>query len=523
MQDAETIDRAVRTQKRTGLMSPSGAPEIESILRQHPAVQDVVVLRGDDVSGHDQLVAYVVAKKQYAPVVAGYPRYVLPNNLAVVYQNQYEVDALYREIYENQAYLKLGAVIEDGDCIIDVGANIGMFTLFAQQICTGTRVYALEPAPQLFNLLRINADLYCSNVQLFNCGLSSEAKTATFTFYPHLCGSSGYYPLTQQEAHEELQAFKQIAQERALDEQADEALAYLLKSEVYTTQLKTLSDVLRECSVERVDLLKIDAEKSELDILLGIQKSDYKKIRQIVIEVHSEKLLEQISSLLQGEGYDLVVDRRQTGHDYTHCTTQYPYMLYAIQRRGENNSPDEKQPSFRQTLPTAKERLLSNNELCEFLKNNLPDSIMPSHFEIVETLPQAFIASSHAPVVFEHATRRVDDSLAAPRTPTEKWLAETWSEFLGSEPVDIYTDFFELGGDSLAALRILSRVRETFEVSVPPTVLFAIDFTVAEIAKIIDQYQIEKADVEDVEGMLAELEGLSDEEARALLAGEELE
>jgi acyl carrier protein len=110
---------------------------------------------------------------------------------------------------------------------------------------------------------------------------------------------------------------------------------------------------------------------------------------------------------------------------------------------------------------------------------------------------------------------------ASPRTPTEKWLAETWVEFLGLEQVDIHTDFFELGGDSLAALRILSKVRDRYNVNVPPTTLFAIDFTIAEIAKVIEQHQIEEADIDDVTEALAELEALSDKEAGALLVAED--
>jgi acyl carrier protein len=115
----------------------------------------------------------------------------------------------------------------------------------------------------------------------------------------------------------------------------------------------------------------------------------------------------------------------------------------------------------------------------------------------------------------------LDGACVSPRTPTERWLAEVWAEFLGVEQVDIHTDFFELGGDSLAALRILSRVRDHYKINVPPTVLFATDFTVVEIAKLIEQHQIEETGVDEVAKVLEELESLSDEEVSALLAAEE--
>jgi len=118
------------------------------------------------------------------------------------------------------------------------------------------------------------------------------------------------------------------------------------------------------------------------------------------------------------------------------------------------------------------------------------------------------------------AATRADSGLTGPRTPTEKWLAGMWAEVLKREQVDVNADFFELGGDSLAAMRILARVREQFAVTLPPATLFTVDFTVAEIAKAIDQYLIAGADEQDVAAALEELEGLSDAEARAMLASE---
>jgi acyl carrier protein len=132
---------------------------------------------------------------------------------------------------------------------------------------------------------------------------------------------------------------------------------------------------------------------------------------------------------------------------------------------------------------------------------------------------------THASRATETAESRPDGELELPRTPTEKWLAAAWGEFLGLERVDVNTDFFELGGDSLSAMRILSRAREEFRVSLPPTVLFATDFTVVEIARLIDERQIEEQieeiGADGVAEMLEELEALSDEEVEALLAGEE--
>ena len=105
----------------------------------------------------------------------------------------------------------------------------------------------------------------------------------------------------------------------------------------------------------------------------------------------------------------------------------------------------------------------------------------------------------------------------APSTPTEEWLAETVEEWLELERVGINDDFFELGGDSIKALRILSRARDKFQVDVPQSILFSVQFTVAELAKIIDQYQIESASADELAALMDELGDLSDEEVQAQL------
>ena len=107
----------------------------------------------------------------------------------------------------------------------------------------------------------------------------------------------------------------------------------------------------------------------------------------------------------------------------------------------------------------------------------------------------------------------------APRTPTEQKLAAIWAEFLSLDQISIHDDFFALGGHSIMATQILARGREEFQVEIPLDVIFSGDFTVAEMAQIIDDYQIQQADPDEIAALMQELEGLSDEEVLALLEG----
>lgn len=117
-------------------------------------------------------------------------------------------------------------------------------------------------------------------------------------------------------------------------------------------------------------------------------------------------------------------------------------------------------------------------------------------------------------------TNAVDGSYIAPRTPTEKWLADAIAQWLELDQVSIDADFFELGGDSIKALRILSRVRDHFQVELPQSILFSVQFTVIEMANLIDQYQLEAVDEDELAALMSELDGLSDEDAKAQLNGD---
>jgi len=109
-------------------------------------------------------------------------------------------------------------------------------------------------------------------------------------------------------------------------------------------------------------------------------------------------------------------------------------------------------------------------------------------------------------------------SYVAPRTELERRLAEIWSEALRVSPVGIHDDFFDLGGHSLLAVQLMSRVRQEFGVDLSLELVYSGSFTVAELAEAIEVKEIVGGD--RYEALLEEVEALSDEEVRALLAKE---
>lgn len=108
-----------------------------------------------------------------------------------------------------------------------------------------------------------------------------------------------------------------------------------------------------------------------------------------------------------------------------------------------------------------------------------------------------------------------------PRTELEQRLAAIWAGTLGLDEVGRDENFFDLGGHSLLAVELLGRVRRQTGASLTLEFVYGGEFTVAAMAQAIAAGATEQAAEQDYAGLLAELENLSDDEVRALLAAEE--
>jgi FkbH-like protein/FkbM family methyltransferase len=232
--------------------------------------------------------------------------------------NRYETDYLYKEIFEDQFYLRHGIRLRDGDTIIDIGANIGLFSLYVMSRCKNPTIYAFEPAPVVYDLLKSNCGAYGSNVRAFNVGVSDKRKTATFTFYEKSSVFSGFYSDESQD-REAIQTVvrnmlkSESVADGSVEEYVDELTADRLRYMTHECQLTSISDIIRENRLEKIDLLKIDAEKSELDIINGIEDRDWPKINQIVIEIHdrTHEAVKRVEELLIKRGYRCVVEQEK--------------------------------------------------------------------------------------------------------------------------------------------------------------------------------------------------------------------
>ena len=255
-----------------------------------------------------------------ADAVLDLPRYRLPNGLEVAHLNRDETEHLYRELFENRAYLRHGVKLRDGALIVDAGANIGMFSLFASTICRHPRILAFEPSPTVARLLRANAALHELDLKVFECGLADRNGDAAFTFYQNFSVVSGFQADQVEDATFLRDAIQSaLARDRrvAVDKEvATELSAHLVTQRLAHEQLvrpvRRLSDVLRSEAVETVDLLKIDVEKSELALIAGIEPGDWSKVQQVVMEIHDRgDAIASSVALLEGHGFDVLIEEEQ--------------------------------------------------------------------------------------------------------------------------------------------------------------------------------------------------------------------
>jgi len=166
-------------------------------------------------------------------------------------------------------------------------------------------------------------------------------------------------------------------------------------------------------------------------------------------------------------------------------------------------------------------------ELRAFVALRLADFKVPRRVLIVEAIPKGPTGKVQRRRLAEHlgltappqAEPGEKAEFVAPRTPLEEELTSLWSAVLGRAAVGVHDNFFHLGGDSILATQLLARIGAALQVEVTMTGFFETP-TVAGLAVAVTQKQAEQVAQDDLAGLVAELEGLADEDAQRLLANE---
>lgn len=189
---------------------------------------------------------------------------------------------------------------------------------------------------------------------------------------------------------------------------------------------------------------------------------------------------------------------------------------YALSQ-GEGVDPDRLANDVLSALSASEDGtvsgLLSNRYFQQFLKNSLPDFMVPSVFVFMAAFPLLSNGklNRQALSLINHRLSEFDRECVEPSNALEKMLFGIWKEVLTvDQSFGIHNSFFDLGGHSMSAIRLVGRIQNEFNIVMPVAKIFEMP-TIAQLAQWIVQQQIAGQDQEVLESLLDELEQIPDE------------
>ncbi len=260
--------------------------------------------------------------------------------------NEYETRGLIYEIFYQNTYLLNNLTLNPGSIIIDVGANIGLFSLFALKQCQYDAViYSFEPIPTSFECLRKNLEPFKNQTHLYNLGIGDVVEDgsieftlfgtdlATATYKPMDKMISNYNPLLNYDILLNVARF----QNKFLYYQL-KFLPFLRKHLIKRNfknrtserkvlcKLTSLGHFIEKNEMNHIDFIKIDVEGAEFEVIKSIKPTQFPIIQQLCIEVHDiNNRVDHLASYLQEQGYLIQIDRnnifRKVGYNQ--------HMIYA--------------------------------------------------------------------------------------------------------------------------------------------------------------------------------------------------
>jgi FkbM family methyltransferase len=179
------------------------------------------------------------------------------------------------EIWAYRKYDYFGYRVAPGEIVVDIGANIGTFSVYAAKICRASRVLSFEPFPDNYTMLCRNVEQnHLRNVTCVKQALAGNRGRRTMGLHPVDCGSHSLV----------IGSF-----ERNIE-----------------VECCTLGDVFERFSLSKIDYLKMDCEGAEYEILENATPT-IQQIGRISMETHTtmDRKAEDLEKLLRGHGFDV--------------------------------------------------------------------------------------------------------------------------------------------------------------------------------------------------------------------------
>ncbi|SCL27341.1 methyltransferase, FkbM family/amino acid adenylation domain-containing protein [Micromonospora pallida] len=385
--------------------------EVETALERHPAVRQAAVVPTRADNGDQRLSALVTLDTAGAPGAdrllrltelpeASRPTIVeVAAGLPVCVPDGTDPHASFREVFDDEVYTR-GVVLPENAWVLDVGANVGLFTLLVGTRTPGARIVAAEPVPERFDALRRNVNLY---------GLDA-------VLLPYRLGASP----------------GELA-------------------EPFPVSVRTISQVLDEEGVDRLALLRIGVEAGE-DVLAGIEDRHWPEIDRISLRAPGTGR-RRVEALLAERGFTVRSWRSpEGGPTYLHAT------------RGEGLPPAGDRDVDVASRPTLVSLPSLLEEIRAEAATVLPSAMLPATITAVSRLPltangkldRARIRSLD-PVAVPGSGRRATTEL-------ERTLCDLIGQAVGVPTVGADDNLFRLGATSLSAVRLTGAISKRFGV-----------------------------------------------------------
>jgi FkbM family methyltransferase len=203
----------------------------------------------------------------------------------------------YHEVFERKDYETEKCFIQKGDVVVDVGANLGFFTVYAY-LKGASKIYSFEPDVKNFECLKQNSPP-CAEV--FNYGIMVDPGEHVFFVDVNPGGHS----------------FFNFGDTRT--------------GEKRTVRCLSIPSLFQDKGLEKIDFLKIDAEGAEVEILMSLQGRYFHRIRNIAFEYHNMMFKENTLALLLG--------RLNEWYNWTFKTTGFLSLINLWKRKDKMNLP----------------------------------------------------------------------------------------------------------------------------------------------------------------------------------------
>lgn len=197
-----------------------------------------------------------LAKKYAAIARHGVTRFKLGTDSTVLggvrifYDSAYGLAGYQRVLTSTQRLLDVPQ-LDNASTVVDVGANVGYFSLMAAQRFPDARIVAIEPIPSVFGCLQRNTS-HCERVTVINCAIADRPGLLTMSFRPEMS-----------------------------------AISSVTDTGDVTVDSRTLDEVVESLGLNSIDLLKIDTESYEAHVLRGGQRA-LSMTKYLLIEVTIE-------------------------------------------------------------------------------------------------------------------------------------------------------------------------------------------------------------------------------------------